>query len=147
MTRHGRALLILAALAVAVTAAPAAAQPAQSSASCRVLKAPPQLGPTLRRLHLAYLRRTTRNPSIRGPIGRVHLGRCGAARYALATFSQRYNGLDFGQTDQPEYFTASAPGRWRDRGNTGGQLCGTAPAALLYAWHVVRAGSCRAASG
>jgi hypothetical protein len=128
------------ALSMAAVAIPSAhARTAHSAAACRVLKAPKGLGATFRTLHLTYLRHRpdTHNPSIRGPLGTIRDGRCGTTDYALASFSQTYNGLNFGETDQPEYFTKAAGHGWRDRGNAGGEPCDTAPHALLRAWHFV----------
>ena len=112
----------------------------QASSGCRALAAPASLGKTLLTLHRAYERHQpdVHNPTITGPVGRVHLGVCGKRRYALASFDAKYNGLYFGVEDQPERFVA-APGKgWRDIGNTGGDPCGSAPTALLTAWKIVK---------
>jgi hypothetical protein len=124
-----------------VLALPRSAQGARTASACRVLIAPRSLGARLLRLHRAYMRLQpdTHNPKVSGPVGRVHLGVCGGERYALASFDQRYNGVNFGTTDQPERFQKPPGQGWVDVGNTGGNPCGTMPSALLVAWKVVRA--------
>jgi hypothetical protein len=129
------ALLGIAPLASAHTLA------ARTSSSCTVLVAPSSLGKTLLTLHRAYERvqPDVHNPVITGPVGRVDLGVCGVERYALTTFDAKYNGVNFGATDQPEHFVELPGHAWRDVGNTGGDPCGTAPTALLKAWKIVSA--------
>lgn len=78
------------------------------------------------------------HPKITGPVGPVHLGRCGTERYAIASFDARYNGLYFGIEDQPERFVRLAGHPWKDIGNTGGDPCGSAPTPLLVAWKIIR---------
>lgn len=134
------ALLATASLAVALGSAPAPPAVAHA-AGCSVLSAPKSLGKTLLDLHRAYMRYQpdVHNPKITGPVGPVHLGRCGGERYAMADFDARYNGVYFGTTDQPERFINST-GDWVDIGNTGGDPCGAGiPTALLVAWKIVRA--------
>jgi hypothetical protein len=71
---------------------------------------------------------------VRGPVGRVYVGRCGRTRWALASFSVRIRGTFFGTQDQPERFRRR-PGRpWKDLGDTGGDPCGIVPKQLLVAW-------------
>jgi len=114
---------------------------AKAKPGCKALAAPASLGKTLLVLHREYElhRPDVHNPTITGPVGRVHLGICGDRRYALASFDARYNGFYFGAEDQPERFVA-VPGKgWRDIGNTGGDPCGSAPTALLEVWKIVRA--------
>jgi len=132
--------LAAAALATAFWATAAGAGAAHSASSCKVLPAPASLGKTLLTLHRAYERHQpdVHNPTITGPVGTVHLGRCSSTRYASASFDARYNGVYFGATDQPERFVRPAGGAWRDLGNTGGDPCGSAPTALLKAWKIVR---------
>ena len=111
----------------------------RAAASCRVLRPPSSLAGTLLQLHRTYERHQpdVHDPKITGPVGRVRLGTCGAERYALASFDARYNGYYFGTEDQPERFVSAPGGAWRDIGNTGGEPCGSAPAALLEAWGIV----------
>jgi hypothetical protein len=115
-----------------------AATPHQRSAPapCRVVEPTRNLRRTLRRVHVRTLRRQIEHPMrIRGPLGRVYYGRCGATRYALATFSHKVGGLDLGTQDQPERFRRLRGGRWRDRGDTGGLVCtGVAPRQLIQLW-------------
>ncbi|HUB75428.1 MAG TPA: hypothetical protein VL977_00150, partial [Solirubrobacteraceae bacterium] len=114
---------------------------AQASGGCRVLSPPGSLGATLLALHRDYMRYQpdVHNPKISGPVGAVHLGQCHGEQYALATFRQRYNGVNFGTTDQPERFQKPPGQGWVDIGNTGGDPCGSMPTALLVAWKIVRA--------
>jgi hypothetical protein len=138
VTRLRAALLTM--LVVAVAAIPAAqAKAPHVIADCLVTQPYAGLGPRLLALHRVYMshRPDVHHPKIRGPEGTIHIGRCGSTRYVLASFSQTYNGLDFGETDQPEYFSAAANHGWHDHGNTGGEICGTAPPSLLLAWHIV----------
>jgi hypothetical protein len=134
-------LAAAAALIGAVPLASAHAFAAHASSSCTVLAAPSSLGKTFLALHRAYERvqPDVHNPVITGPVGRVRLGVCGGERYAIATFDQKYNGVYFGATDQPERFIEPPGHAWRDIGNTGGDPCGTAPTALLKAWKIVTA--------
>jgi hypothetical protein len=60
----------------------------------------------------------------------TYAGRCGTRSYALASFKDRE--LGFG--DQPERFTRRGSGTWKDRGDTGGDVCFAAPSALLRIW-------------
>lgn len=57
-------------------------------------------------------------------------GRCGTRSYALASFKDR----ELGFQDQPERFTRRGSGAWKDRGDTGGDVCFAAPKALLRIW-------------
>jgi len=132
---------ILAAAAVATALAAAATSTSvAATARCSALAPPPTLGATLLRLHREYMSHQpdVHDPTIKGPVGHVLLGRCGTTRYALATFDARYNGVYFGSEDQPERFVQQPGGAWRDIGNTGGPPCGSAPTALLEAWKIVR---------
>jgi hypothetical protein len=132
-------LTVVAAVAGALSASPASAVARRSTKSCSVLTSPRSLGATLLRLHRDYMRHQpeVRNPTITGPVGRIHLGSCGGERYALATFDARYNGLYFGAEDQPERFVRPHGKGWKDIGNTGGSPCGAAPTALVKAWKLV----------
>jgi hypothetical protein len=142
MLRPRRAAMVaaaLAALAGAVSVASADAGAAHSAAACRVLSTPATLGKTLLGLHRTYMRHqpSVHNPKITGPVGRVHLGICGSARYALADFNATYNGVFFGIQDGPERFKQPAGKGWTDLGNTGGDPCGAAPTQLLIGWKIV----------
>src|SRR3954453_8330624 len=66
----------------------------------------------------------------------TYAGRCGTRSYALASFKDR----ELGFQDQPERFTRRGSGNWKDRGDTGGDVCSTAPNALLRLWGL--AGRC-----
>lgn len=103
------------------------------AAPCRALTPTRHLRVTLRRVH-----RRTLAPGAhaRGPVGRVLYGRCGRRFYAFASFRHRINGMYFGTQDQPERFSRRAHHRWRDRGDTGGDLCGLAPFGLTRAWSI-----------
>lgn len=100
----------------------------QSSSNCKKLAVTPALKQTLLNVHVTTQRRFGNMQSISGPTGKVYYGRCSAG-YALASF--RHNGaLD----DQPEHFRRSPGHGWRDLGDTGGDVCNTAPKALLKLW-------------
>ena len=60
----------------------------------------------------------------------TYVGRCGTRSYALASFKDR----ELGFQDQPERFTRRGSGEWKDRGDTGGDVCLAAPKALLRIW-------------
>ena len=144
MQRLGLTIVTLLATGLVGCAAAAAGSAdsgtAGSATGCKVLVAPASLGATLLALHRVYElhQPDVHNPTITGPVGRIDLGICGSERYALASFNAKYNGVNFGITDQPERFVEPAGSRWRDIGNTGGDPCGTAPTALLKAWKMVR---------
>jgi len=72
---------------------------------------------------------------ITGPLrGTTYYGSVGGLEYAVATFSVP----TFGTQDQPEVFRRSPGARWRDLGDTGGDVCpGVVPLALLRVWHFV----------
>jgi len=116
-----RALLATAAIAALVVAAPSTA----GAAECKNLKVTDGLKADLRGAHERITDR-----SFSGPKGRVYYGRCGTKYYALA----RFKDAELGYQDQPERFTRSAGRSWKDRGDTGGDVCGTAPGALLRTW-------------
>jgi hypothetical protein len=140
------ALVIAAVAAIAVALLPlgaAGAQPGASpgaeaktaQASCQALQPTRALRRTLRRVHVrTLLVGTDVSVRVRGPLGRVYYGRCGGTRYALASFWHVIGGTNFGTQDQPERFRRRAGRRWMDRGDTGGQVCGTFPAPLIAAW-------------
>ena len=134
--------LSLAAVAGLAGASVSSADPsaAHAAGSCTVLATPPSLGATLLRLHRKYMSHQpdVHHPKITGPVGTVHLGRCGSERYASASFDARYNGLYFGIEDQPERFIQLSHHTWKDIGNTGGDPCGSAPTPLLVAWKLIR---------
>jgi hypothetical protein len=130
-----RAIVLAAALAgLATPVAAAASQP--HSVVCETLKATPALKRSLLRTHLARLK-ADKAPytATNGPHGRVYYGRCRTSYYALAAFGHKLpDSAMFDQTDQPERFTRRAGGKWHDRGDTGGDLCGAAPVALVALW-------------
>jgi hypothetical protein len=134
-------LAVIAAVAAAVAGGSAAAAPATAAGNCIAVAAPPSLGATLLAVHRTYERHQpdVHHGKFTGPVGRVHLGRCGASDYALASFDADYNGDYFGTEDQPERFVRTPGHLWRDLGNTGGDPCGSAPTALLVAWKIVAA--------
>jgi hypothetical protein len=72
---------------------------------------------------------------IKGPLpGTTYYGSAGGFEYAVATFSVPR----FATQDQPEIFRRTAGGRWRDLGDTGGDVCpGVVPLSLLRVWHFV----------
>jgi hypothetical protein len=122
----------LIALGVAFPAGAAARRtPARAAATCHKLAPTHRLRTTLRRVHRRALPAGTH---ARGPVDRVFYGRCGRRLYAFASFRHRVNGVNFGTQDQPERFRRRTHHRWRDRGDTGGDLCGLAPPVLLRAW-------------
>ena len=134
-------LIAIATFTVATASAPQAmARRPAAAGGCKVLTPPPSLGKTLLALHRDYMRYQpdTRKPKISGPVGAVHLGVCGGERYAMASFDQTYNGVNFGTTDQPERFQKPPGQGWVDIGNTGGDPCGSMPTKLLIAWKIVR---------
>jgi hypothetical protein len=140
--RIASVLVVAASLTFAVCSAGAADTVAHSAAGCRVLTPPASLGKTLLALHRDYMRYQpdVHNPKITGPVGPLHLGSCDGEEYAMADFDATYNGVYFGDTDQPERFlNAEAGNGWVDLGNTGGDPCGAGiPTPLLKAWKVVR---------
>ena len=89
-------------------------------------------------LRAAFLKaHPTLAPSrLRGPIkGETYYGRYGDAEYALAVFSVPLTGT----TDQPELFRRPAGARWRDLGDTGGEVCPSwVPVPLLRLWRFVK---------
>src|SRR5690349_7230182 len=109
-------------------AIPMGSAPATSAgaAPCRALAADAQVRRALRGSHLAAARRSGNHAHIRGPLGRVYLGRCGTKMYAAATFSMPV----VRTTDQPEMFVRRAHRAWRDLGDSGGVLCPKVPARL-----------------
>jgi hypothetical protein len=141
MARARLPICVLLALAALTTALPAAgvAAPARAASTCRVLSAPRSLGATLLTLHRAYMAHQpdVHNPRITGPVGPVHLGVCGTTTWALTAFDARYNGVNFGETDQPERFSRAAGKGWVDLGNTGGDPCDAAPPTLILDWKLV----------
>jgi hypothetical protein len=71
--------------------------------------------------------------SVRGPLrGRTYYGSYQRREYAVAVFSIPR----FGTQDQPEIFRRPLAGRWRDLGDTGGDICPpTIPLPLMKLWH------------
>jgi hypothetical protein len=73
---------------------------------------------------------------VRGPLkGQTYYGRYRGVEYALAVFSIPR----LGTTDQPELFRRVRPAAWRDRGDTGGEVCPPwVPLPLLRLWGFVK---------
>ena len=73
---------------------------------------------------------------VKGPLkGTTYYGRYRGREYAFADFSIPV----FGTQDQPEVFWRPARGVWRDRGDTGGDICPpTVPLPLIKVWHLKR---------
>jgi hypothetical protein len=93
------------------------------------LVATPAVKAALRR---AFCRHVTSGPCPRGPLKtaklRTYYGRVGVNEYAVAYFDV--------MADQPEWFSRRVRGTWRDRGDTGGDLCGQIPRSLVVGvWH------------
>lgn len=91
-------------------------------------------------LRTAFLHTHKRYTSaqVKGPLkGTTYYGRYGQTKYAFATFSIPR----FRTQDQPELFKR-LPGRaWRDRGDTGGEICKRdVPLPLIKVWKL-KAGS------
>ena len=107
-----------------------ASAPTASAATCRNLTASTAVKADLRAAH----RRVTSRPFTGPRAGSTYYGRCGRIYYALASFRDR----QLGYQDQPERFVRRAGGRWRDRGDTGGDVCDAAPRALLRIWRLCR---------
>lgn len=73
---------------------------------------------------------------VRGPLkGHTYYGRYRGVEYAVATFSI----ARLGTTDQPEIFRRVPPQAWKDRGDTGGEVCPPwVPLPLLKLWGFVK---------
>jgi hypothetical protein len=125
--RPARLLLPLALVPIALALAPAAA-----AASCSKLPNTAQLRADLRAAHAKLTDRPFSGPRK----SEVFAGHCGSTSYALASFKDR----ELGYGDQPERFVRRGSGDWKDRGDTGGDVCGAAPKALLKLWGL--AGRC-----
>jgi hypothetical protein len=121
-TRSLRILVPLALLA-SVALVPG---PAPAASSCKKLTVTDGLRADLKEAHARLTDRPFAGPK------RVRYGRCGTKYYALASFKDK----ELGYQDQPEHFTRSAGHGWKDRGDTGGDPCGTAPDAMLRAWGI-----------
>jgi hypothetical protein len=126
--RLARAILPLALLAGPLLVVPARAP----AATCSKLPNTPQLRAELRAAHA----RLTDRPFSGPRKNQIYVGRCGPRSYALASFKDR----DLGFQDQPERFTRRGSSQWKDRGDTGGDVCFAAPTALLRIWGL--AGRC-----
>jgi hypothetical protein len=117
------AIVLLAALAGLLrvpTGAPAA--------TCSKLSNTVHLRTELRAAHAKLTDRPFSGPRK----SQLYVGRCGARSYALASFKDR----ELGFQDQPERFTRRGSGEWKDRGDTGGDVCFAAPKALLLIWRL-----------
>jgi hypothetical protein len=129
------ALIVPAVAATASEPAPTHRDAAGAAVTCEALKPTKSLRRKLRRIHIRTLRRgTDEEIRVRGPVGRVYVGRCGTTRWALASFSHRIGGTFFGTQDQPERFRRRRGRPWKDLGDTGGDPCGIVPKRLLVAW-------------
>lgn len=111
-------LAVLAALVLVPARAPAA--------TCSKLPNTARLRADLRAAHAKLTDRPFSGPRKRT----TYAGRCGTRSYALASFKDR----ELGFQDQPERFTRRGSGAWKDRGDTGGDVCSAAPRALLRIW-------------
>jgi hypothetical protein len=112
------ALAVLAGLLVVPASAPAA--------TCSKLSNTVHLRAKLRAAHAMLTDRPFTGPRK----SQTYVGRCGTRSYALASFKDR----ELGFQDQPERFTRRGSGEWKDRGDTGGDVCFAAPKALLRIW-------------
>jgi hypothetical protein len=116
-----RAIVLIAALAGLLrvpTGAPAA--------TCSKLPSTAQLRAELRAAHAKLTDRPFTGPR-KSPL---YVGRCGTRSYALGSFKNR----EFGFGDQPEPLTRRGSVQWKDRGDTGRDVCFRAPKALLRIW-------------
>ena len=102
------------------------------AATCSKLPNTPQLRAELRAAHAKLTDRPFSGPRK----SQIYVGRCGTRSYALASFKDR----ELGFQDQPERFTRRGSSQWKDRGDTGGDVCFAAPKALLRIWGL--AGRC-----
>ena len=109
---------VLVALLLVPTRAPAA--------TCSKLPNTARLRADLRAAHAKLTDRPFSGPRK----SETFAGRCGTRSYALASFKDR----ELGFQDQPERFTRRGSGAWKDRGDTGGDVCFAAPKALLRIW-------------
>jgi hypothetical protein len=127
VTRAPSLRILLAASAAALALALPAAPPAPAASSCHNLTVTQTIRTHLRRAH----RKLTNRP-FKGPQhGSARYGRCGKTYYGLAYFKEG----QFGYQDQPEVFTRTPGKAWRDRGDTGGEPCGSeVPNAMLHVW-------------
>jgi hypothetical protein len=111
-------LAVLAGLLLVPTRAPAA--------TCSKLPNTAQLRAALRAAHA----KLTDQPFTGPRKSQTYAGRCGTRAYALASFKDP----ELGFQDQPERFTRRGASQWKDRGDTGGEVCFAAPKALLRIW-------------
>jgi hypothetical protein len=128
MSEMKASILIAVVAAVACLSVP----PARTAEGARNLSATPKVRAALR---VAFIR-THSNleaSTIRGPLrGRTYYGSYRRREYAVAVFSIPR----FSTQDQPEIFRGPMQGRWRDLGDTGGDIClPTIPLPLLKLWH------------
>jgi hypothetical protein len=108
---------------------------AASADGARNLTAAPNVKAALRSAFIRAHAKLTAS-SIRGPLrGLTYYGSYQRREYAVAVFSIPR----FGTQDQPEIFRRPTAGRWRDLGDTGGDICPpTIPLPLLKVWHFQR---------
>jgi hypothetical protein len=121
---------ILVAVVAALTSVSVPA--ARTAEGARNLSATPKVKAALRAAFIRTHSNLTAS-TIRGPLrGRTYYGNYGRREYAVAVFSIPR----FGTQDQPEIFRRPVQGRWRDLGDTGGDICpATIPLPLLKLWH------------
>jgi hypothetical protein len=126
-----RASILIAVIAFASVAVLAA----RTAEGARNLAATPKVKAALRAAFIRTHSSLTAS-TIRGPVrGRTYYGSYGRREYAVAVFSIPR----FGTQDQPEIFKRPVHGRWRDLGDTGGDICpATIPLPLLKLWHFQR---------
>jgi hypothetical protein len=117
------AIVLLAALA-----GPLCVPTGAPAATCSKLSNTVHLRTELRAAHAKLTDRPFSGPRK----SQLYVGRCGARSYALASFKDR----ELGFQDQPERFTRRGSGEWKDRGDTGGDVCFAAPKALLRIWRL-----------
>jgi hypothetical protein len=104
--------------------------PAMPAASCSNVPNTASLRADLRAAHAKLTDRPFSGPRK----SETYAGRCGSKGYALASFRDK----ELGFTDQPERFTRKGSSAWKDRGDTGGDVCGAAPVQLLRIWGIDR---------
>jgi hypothetical protein len=124
-----RPVLAGAIVAALLTAAAAASPPRPAN-----LIATPAVKAALRHAFLTAHRIYTPR-RVKGPLkGDTYYGRYGPYEYALAIFDVPRTGT----TDMPEIFRRPVGGRWRDLGDTGGEICPPeVPLPLVKLWRFV----------
>jgi len=123
-------LLLVSAGTGAAKAMDTQSPPPTRSSTCVKLTVTSTLRTTLRTVHDRVTARTFAGPTIKS----TYYGRCGITYYATTSFL--HTGV--GYTDQPQVFKRRLGQRWRDEGDTGGNLCESqkVPQALLRVWKI-----------